>query len=123
MTRVIDWYCPNCHRMIIDALAREDEQRGCPDCHRAMSQRWWGTRKAHGAQWSDSEAIMVHVDPKTGDVRYPGRHDGKLKEGYERRYIRSLPEANRFEREHSVCNQRLHYDRNGRDLADSQGSH
>lgn len=70
------------------------------------------------AQWSDADAVMVHVNQKTGDVRYPGRHDGKLKDGYERQYLRSLPEVNRFEREHGVANHTMHYDSNGRGLDD-----
>lgn len=71
------------------------------------------------AQWDDSTAIELHVDPKTGDVRYPMRHDAPLKAGYERQFLRSLPEVNRFEREHAVVNERMHFDRNGRGLDDT----
>lgn len=62
---------------------------------------------------------MVHVnhDPNCPDdvrVRYPGRHDAKLKPGYERVYLRSLAEVDRFERDHHVLNHVMHYDSNGR---------
>ncbi len=123
MIRSIDWTCTGCSYEILDALAREDEVIPCPRCHTQLIQRWWGTRRRN-AQWSDADAILVHVDPKTGDVRYPGQHNAKLKSGYEKRYLRSLPEINRFEREHKVLNQAMHYDRNGRDPSDSiVGSH
>lgn len=62
---------------------------------------------------------MVHVDQRTGDVRYVGSHDAKLKPGYERVYLRSLAEVDRFERSHGVANERMHFDRNGRGLDDN----
>jgi len=106
-----------------DVLAAEDESRVCLNCGRTMSQIWWKTRQRPG-EWSDADAVMVHVDPRTGDVRYPGRHDAKLKEGYERLYLRNLQAVDKFERQHHVMNQRMHYDRNGRDPQDwNVGSH
>lgn len=74
------------------------------------------------AQWDDETAVLVHVDPKTGDIRYPGRHDAKLKPGYERQYLRSLPEVNKFEKERGVVNHVMHYDGNGRAIDDYVGN-
>jgi hypothetical protein len=116
MIRTIDWHCA-CGIDIVDALADELEGRTCA-CGQQMEQRWWGSRKTQ-AQWSDSEAVLVHVNQKTGEVSYPGRHDARLRDGYERQYLRSLPEVNRFEREHGVANHRMHYDNNGRGLDDT----
>ncbi len=82
-------------------------------------QQDWLPRLAHAAQWDDSTAVLVHVDPSTGEVRYPGRHDAALKPGYERVYLRSLAEVNRFERDHGVANHVFHYDSNGRGLDDT----
>ena len=121
MLRVIDWTC-RCGREELDMLAHETSHRQCV-CGSDMTQRWWGSRRKRHAQWGDGEAVMVHFNPKTGEVRYPGRHDHQLKEGFERRYMRSLPEVNKFEREHSVANHVMHFDSNGRDLTDWQGSH
>lgn len=116
MIRTIDWSC-GCGRMERDALADEQEQRRC-SCGLAMEQIWWGTR-TRNAQWDDSTAVMVHVNPATGEVRYPGQHTAKLSAGFERQYLRSLPEVNRFEREHSVTNHVMHYDSNGRAIDDT----
>ena len=121
MVRTVDWSCI-CGAEIIDALAEENETRQCSRCDALMHQRWWGTRKRN-AQWSDTDAVLVHVDPKTGDVRYPGRHDARLKEGYERQYLRNLQEVNKFEKEHQVANHVMHFDRNGRDLQDWNVGH
>ena len=80
------------------------------------------TRRSY-AQWGDADAVLVHVNPKTGDVRYPGRHNHKLKDGYEKRYLRNLQEVNKFEKEHQVANHVMHFDRNGRDLQDWNVGH
>jgi len=120
--RSIDWKC-SCGREDLDALANVEDIRACPSCGAAMEQIWWA-RRAQNAQWDDSVSVLVHVDPKTGDVRYPGRHDATVKPGYERVYLRSLQDVNRFERQHNVANERMHFDRNGRGLGDQiVGSH
>lgn len=81
-----------------------------------MEQDWLPRQRS--GEWDDATAVLVHIDPRTGDVRYVGSHDAKLKPGYERHYLRSLAEVDRFEREHRVCNERMHFDRNGRGLDD-----
>lgn len=123
MRRIIDWTC-SCGYERLNVLADENEQSACPRCAGVLTQRWWGTR-SHDAQWSDRDAIMVHVTddpsvPADCRVRYVGSHDARLKPGYRREYLRNLQEVNRFEREHQVMNHRLHYDSNGRDITDNQ---
>lgn len=78
----------------------------------------WLPRQRSG-QWDDATAVLVHVDPTTGDIRYPGHHNAKLKPGYERHYLRSLAEVNQFERDHHVVNHVMHYDSNGRAIDDT----
>ena len=116
MSRLVDLFC-ECGRREVDVLCGVDDITECPDCHRAMQQDWL-PRVRRNAQWDDNTAVLVHIDPKTGDVRYPGRHDARLKEGYERVYLRSLDEVNRFERDHKVMVHTMHYDNNGRALDD-----
>lgn len=89
----------------------------CPDCHRGMQQDWL-PRARRQAQWDDNTAVLVHVHQETGQVSYPGHHDAKLRLGYERVYLRSLDEVNKFEREHKVAVHCMHYDSNGRALDD-----
>lgn len=116
MARTIDWRC-RCGYEVLDCLAADNEQRACPQCSAPMEQVWWNRRSAN-AQWDDSTSILLHVHPGTGDIRYPGQHTAKLKDGYERVYLRSLSEVNRFERTHGVANEAMHFDRNGRGLDD-----
>ena len=117
MKRIIDFTC-TCGHEILNAYADEADTRTCPRCASAMTQRWWGSSRTY-AQWSDAEAVMVHINPSTGEVMYPADHRTRLREGYERVYLRSLPEVNKFEREHHVVNHVMHYDSNGRALDDT----
>ena len=124
MARSIDWICTCGAREW--AIAEIDETRTCA-CGAEMEQDWL-PRQRRDAQWSDRDAVAVDItdDPSVPEdvrTRYIGSHEAKLKPGYRRIYLRSLQEVNRFEREHNVMNHRMHYDNNGRDLTDYQGSH
>lgn len=115
---MVDGRCGTCGAGQENLYLDEDEVSTCASCGGVLEQIWW--RRPRGpAQWDDRTSVMVHVNPATGDVRYPGRHDAKLKDGYERQYLRSLPDVNRFEREHKVVNHTMHYDSNGRALDDT----
>lgn len=116
MARLVDIFCA-CGRRETDVMCADDATFECPDCHTLMQQDWW-TRRPKPAQWDDHTSVLVHVNPETGDVRYPGQHSAKVKEGYERVYLRSLAEVNRFERSHQVAVHAMHYDNNGRSLDD-----
>jgi len=66
--------------------------------------------------------VLVNNDPKCPEdrrVRYPGSHACRVPAGYERVYLRSLADVDRFERVHKVVNERMHFDRNGRGLDDT----
>jgi len=126
MARSIDFVCPCGHREW--AIADVDETRACPECASQMTQDWL-PRIGRNAQWDDRTAVMVHVTddpnvPADRRIRYVGSHEARLKPGYRRVYLRDLQAVNKFEREHNVLNQVMHYDRNGRDPADGiVGSH
>src|SRR5882724_8670359 len=122
MRRMIDWRCA-CGHVEADVLAGEDDIALCPDCHVAMLQDWL-PRIRHDAQWSDNTSVLVLVNhdpncPSDVRVRYPGSHQCRVPAGYERVYLRSLDAVNRFEREHGVANERMHFDRNGRGMDDT----
>ena len=119
--RMIDWRC-DCGHVELNVMAFENAVHDCPKCGGGMAQDWL-PRVRHDAQWDDNTSVMVLVnnDPKCPDdvrVRYPGSHDARVPTGYERVYLRSLSDVNRFEREHGVANERMHFDRNGRGLDD-----
>lgn len=117
MPRCVDLRCNTCGREEENVILTVDAMVECVDCHAQMEQVWW-KRPRGPAQWDDRTAVMVHVNPRTGEVRYPGTHEAKLKDGYERQYLRSLHEVERFEREHGVLNHTMHYDNNGRAIDD-----
>lgn len=122
MKRSVDIRCA-CGYEEHNLILSEDEHVLCPNCHARMEQIWWGTSKRN-AQWDDSTSVLVHVSrdparPADTRVRYPGQHSAAVPEGYERVYLRSLADVNRFEREHKVVNHVMHYDRNGRALDDT----
>lgn len=109
MIRSIDWHCA-CGYVLPDAMAAEDDTNTCTECGTQMEQDWL-PRTRHNAQWDDATAVLVHVDPRTGDVRYPGTHDAKLKKGYERVYLRSLRDVERFESQHNVRSEMAWFDK------------
>ena len=116
MPRCVDLRCMGCGREQANILLAVEETVECVDCHATMEQIWW-SRPRKQAQWGDNDAVLVFQD-KEGKIRYPGRHDAKLPDGYERVYLRSLKEVDRFEREHGVVNHTMHYDNNGRAIDD-----
>lgn len=118
MKRMVDLKCPGCERELHDQLLREEDIILCLHCAIPMEQIWWLRPRLRVAQWSDKDAVVVHIDPMTGDVRYPAHTEQKVKQGYEKVYLRSLQEVNKFELAHNVMNHVMHYDRNGRDHAD-----
>lgn len=73
---------------------------------------WYFSRSRQGrpAQWDDATAPLVFVNQKTGEVRYPGRHDAVPPAGYARQHLRSLREVERFEREHGVRSEMAWFD-------------
>lgn len=116
MIRNVDIRCTGCGSERENRLLAEDAIVYCEECGCQVEQVWW-KRPRGPAQWGDNEAVMVHVNA-AGDVRYPGRHDAKVKDGYERVYLRSLADVNKFERQHKVMCHTMHYDNNGRALDD-----
>jgi hypothetical protein len=121
MPRLLDWDCSNsdCGFQVRDEFVMEiPDARECPQCHMAMERAYYVSRRQHASQWSDRDAVVVFKDAN-GRVSYPARNDKATPAGYERIVIRSLPEMNKFEREHKVVNEAMHFNRNGRGMDDT----
>lgn len=113
MARSIDFVCACGYREW--AVADVDETRACPQCAAPMTQDWL-PRMRRDAQWSDRDAVVVHInnDPNCPDdvrLRYPARNDAPPKPGYERVTLRSLREVERFERQHNVRSEMAWFDK------------
>jgi len=109
MIRTIDWLCSCCGVEIIDALADEQEEKRCLQCHTPMEQVWWRTRMRAG-EWDDASAVLVFRD-KDGNVRYPGRVDAPCPSGFEPVRLRNLHAVEKFEREHNVRSEMAWFDK------------
>lgn len=119
MRRSVDLRCVNCEHEEQNVICEEEAILECPDCHAALEQIWWKRAAQHNAQWDDNTAVLVFINERTGEPRYPGRHDARMPPGYRRHYLRSLRDVDRFDREHKVVNEAMHFDRNGRGLDDN----
>lgn len=115
--RMLDYDCHVCGHQIRDQLFMEvPDVYPCPQCGAAMDRAWYVLRR-QSTQWSDADSVVVYKDA-SGQIRYPGRNDQPTPAGYERVQLRSLREVDKFEREHNVVNERMHFDRNGRGMDD-----
>lgn len=117
MPRMLDYDCRSCGHSIRDKFFMEvPDVYPCPQCGAAMDRAWYVLR-GQRAQWSDADSVVVFRD-KDGGLRYPGRNDVPTPAGYERVVMRSLREVDKFERQHHVVNEAMHFDRNGRGMDD-----
>ena len=116
MKRMVDLRCTKCGTEVENVFMDEDARRYSGCCNTLMEQIWW-KRPRGPAQWSDKDAVLVFKGPD-GQIRYPGRHDAHMPDGYEKVYLRSLADVNRFEHDHNVVNHVMHYDSNGRAIDD-----
>lgn len=120
MPRNVDLHCA-CGWEKEDVLCGGDSEVACESCGAPAEQIWWKRPTAQNAQWDDSTAVLILRGPD-GSIRYPGQHNCRVPDGYERVYLRSLSEVNRFEQEHKVVNHVMHYDRNGTAVDDYVGN-
>ena len=121
MPRFLDWDCPNtdCNHQIRDEFVMEiPDERICPQCSGLMDRAYYVTRRQHNTQWSDRDAVVVFKNAD-GRISYPCRNDAPVPAGSERVVIRSLHDMNKFERQHNVVNERMHFDRSGRGMDDT----
>src|SRR5512146_1364783 len=117
MPRMLDYRCASCGHEVLDKFFMEvPDVYPCPQCGAAMDRAWYVLR-GQRAPWSDADSVVVFRD-KDGGLRYPGRNDVPTPAGYERVVMRSLREVDKFERQHNVVNEAMHYDRNGRGMDD-----
>lgn len=116
--RMLDLDCHSCGHQIRDKFVMEvPDVYPCPQCNTPMDRAWYLLR-GRAAQWSDADSVVVYKDAD-GKIRYPPRNDQPTPTGYERVTLRSLQEVDRFERQHHVVNEAMHYDRNGRGMDDT----
>ena len=67
-------------------------------------------RRRGNAQWGSRDGVVVFRDAN-GKINYPGRNDVPTPAGHERVEIRSLADMHRFERDHDVTNEAMHFDK------------
>lgn len=65
-------------------------------------------RSARHAGWSDGDAVVV-FRKADGSLSYPMRNDSATPAGCERVVMKSLREVERFEKEHGVRCEAMHY--------------
>ncbi len=121
MSKVVDIRCEPCEITIENVIVWKsgaDVQAYCLQCGQIAIVDYF-PRPVERTCWSPAETVVVHRDPATGKVRYPGRADSVPPAGYERVLIRSDREMAKFEREHNVVHEARHYDRNGRGFDDT----
>ena len=119
MPRCLDLVCHACSHELRDEFFMEvPDVIRCPKCGSPMDRLWSANPRA-STQWDDRDAVVVFRDAQ-GKIRYPGKNTLPTPPGCERVVMRSLQEVNRFEREHHVCNEAMHYDRNGRSYGDER---
>lgn len=114
MPRLVDLRCPQCGDEVEDFFVMEMPDRFVHyECDVEMEIVWFGFGKnrKQNAQWSDKDSVVVFLDQKTGKPRYPGRNTAPTPSGYDRHVMRSLREVERFERNHGVRNEAMHFDR------------
>lgn len=115
--RMLDYDCHVCGHQIRDQLFMEvPNVYPCPQCGAAMDRAWYVLRRER-TQWDERDAVVVFRKPD-GSIVYPGQNTARTPSGCERVVMRSLREVDKFEREHNVVNERMHFDRNGRGMDD-----
>ena len=118
MPRMLDLTCRACGHQLLDEFFMEvPDVIPCPSCGSPMD-RLWTLPARERTQWDERDAVVVYRKPD-GSLSYPGRNDRPTPSGCERVVLRSLHEVNKFERDHHVCCEAMHYDRNGRGYGDS----
>lgn len=97
----------------------------CPDCGHSYYIGMWpfpcgGRGHELGSFWSGDSAIhtsektVIYENPRTGDIKIPGRGDRPLHpklaaEGYQRRTLDTITQVRELERKKNVISERLNY--------------
>lgn len=112
-----DLRCLKCERAE-EILLSLDELKALPSCPCGGSREIFYPAVDFSisfASWCLKDAVVVYENPKTGQISYPGRNDRPIPKrladaGFERKEMRSLRQVEKFEKEHKVLNQAMHYD-------------
>ena len=92
----------------------------CPECGEYLEIGDWpwcpheSTRKRHHTAHA-KERVVVFENPQTGEIRYPGRNDVPvpqryIDQGFVRKELPTLRSVEKFENQHGVRNDLMHYD-------------
>ena len=127
---------------VLDQIARAEEllrlrkekaeiqHNMCPTCGELLTVGSWpfcrsktnpGGHEAparHDAVPHISDATVLWENPRTGDVRWPGRNDRPVphyyaREGFVRKEYRTTHDLKRIEKQHHVVSEALNYNRGG----------
>ncbi len=117
---MLDVQCEKCGEVIRDVFVRSRPEKvihfGDGACMGEMEEVLLPT--ARNAAWSDKDAVVVFRKPD-GSISYPGQNNGQTPAGCERIVMRSLREVERFEKEHNVRCEAMHYNSgNGMEIID-----
>lgn len=116
-----DVRCPSCGYEFIDfPFPSIPDAIRCFDCGGEVEIVY--RPRFRNAQWHEREKCVVYRD-RNGKIRYPGRNDQPTPSGYERVEIHSLADMTRFERDHNVTNEAMHYDKGTGNGFESGGRH
>lgn len=122
MPRLLDLECQKCGEVVRDVFVRQVPDRilhfgDDGSCMGKMEQVLLpnATRQAG---WSDKDAVVVFRKPD-GSISYPGRNDAATPKGCERVVMKSLRDVERFEKQHGVRCEAMHFNSgNGMQLID-----
>lgn len=117
-----DLKCVECEAEEYDAGVEIGSLPPCEKCGGAMEIRWdisQRKRQHRPTALTGDEKTVVYVDPRTGNVAYPGRNDRPMEAryvnaGYERVEFSTLREVDKFCKERNLMNERANFDRNGK---------
>src|SRR5262245_58364600 len=100
----------------------------CPDCGKHYDVGDWpfpcaGLGHQPGAFWSgdaaihSAERVVIYENPRTGEIRIPGRADRPVpakyaQEGYERRELHTFADIRRVEEAKGLIHEQSNYDTN-----------
>ena len=89
-----DFRCPHCEKVFEKMVAWDVETNPC-ECGKE-AKRVFISHREYRAQSFDP--VLVYKD-KDGNIKFPGRNEGRTPEGYEPVYLRTTSEVRSFERQ------------------------
>ncbi len=109
-----DVQCSKCDKIIKNVNLKANFSPSHEGCGGTLEILWTPSQRV--TQVHPKERAIVWYDPRTREVRYPGRNDVQMPEryrsaGFEKREFPHLHDLQRFEKEQNVISEVVHYDR------------